>query len=281
MAGGSDTVGVIGVGMIGASLAMALRRNGYEGALYGYDPSGVGECATPTDSPGALCEASDIIVLATPLGQFAECARQLAKVWTDDKVLTDVGSVKQAVVDAVRGAFGRVPPSFIPGHPIAGSEKSTAAAALDDLFAGATVVLTPDAGSDESALNKVRGMWERVGATVECMDCETHDRVFSEVSHLPHMAAYALVNCLLADDSEEMRRFAGGGFREYARLASSSPEMWRDISVANRQRLVRAVRRYTDEMKNVGDMLESGDAKVLYDYFARARRARDAGPRRG
>ena len=287
MGGAADTVGVIGVGMVGGSLALALRRAGREVVAYDVAGagSGVGDCATALDSPAAVCEASDIVVLATPPGRFADCARQIADTLTDDKVLTDVGSVKRMMFDVAREVFGRVPPNLVPGHPIAGSEKSGAAAATEGLFKGATVILTPHADGDAAALEKVRGMWEAVGATAECMDCETHDRIFAEVSHLPHMAAYALVNCLLGGDQkesggeepgeEEPGRFIGGGFRDYARLASSNPELWRDIAVANRDHLVKVMRRYADEITGLSDLLERGDGEGVRDYFSRARRARE------
>lgn len=282
----SANVGIIGVGLIGASLALALRRGGYTGEIRGYDiaavPGGADVAGAVTGDGGIrlpqedtierLCEVSDVLVLATPPGEFGSCIERLIPKWTPDKVLTDVGSIKGDVVAQVRRLFGQPPPGFVPGHPIAGSEKSTAAAARADLFAGAKVILTPLEETSPEAYATVCELWKITGAQIEQMDYTTHDEIFAMVSHLPHVVAYALVNCVVAHDGDMVDEYAAGGFRDYTRVARSSPEMWRDICLANRDNLIRALRLYAAEIRDIIAKIENDDGSALHAYFTRAQR---------
>ena len=234
-------IGIIGVGLMGASFALALRRGGFKGEIRGYDTADVSACLPQIDTLERLCEISDVLVLATPPGEFHACMRGLLPCWTPEKILTDVGSVKVSVVEQARRVFGCGVSGFVPGHPVAGSEKGTAAAARADLFAGAKVILTPLEETRAGAYTVVRDLWEMTGARTERMDSAAHDRIFAMVSHLPHMAAYALVNCVIENEGSTVGEYASGGFRDYTRVAGSSPVMWRDVCLANRKNLASAL----------------------------------------
>jgi prephenate dehydrogenase len=189
-------------------------------------------------------------------------------------VLTDVASVKGAVVEAARKVFGEVPARFVPGHPIAGAEKSGAAAASADLFRDRRVVLTPLRETEDVVA--VRHLWEACGARVSIMTADEHDAVLGMVSHLPHLLAYGLVHEVAKRaNSEQLFSFAAGGFRDFTRIASSHPEMWRDICLANRDLLLKELSRFAGKMEEMKALLEQGDGAALERLFAEARDARD------
>jgi prephenate dehydrogenase len=191
-------------------------------------------------------------------------------------VLTDVGSAKQVVVDAVRLAFGEVPANFVPGHPIAGTERSGVEAAFPELYRGRKVILTPQPGTASDAVRTVTSMWHATGAVVEEMDSARHDRIFAATSHLPHLLAFALVDSLASlDEREEVFRYAAGGFRDFTRIASSDPIMWRDICLANSDDIVAMTSRYRNEFKRIEDAVRRRDGRELLEIFTHAKRARD------
>jgi len=178
-------------------------------------------------------------------------------------------------VDAV-AAFGDVPPRFIPGHPIAGTENSGVQASLSDLYRDRRVILTPLENSDPEALRIVTEMWQTAGAEVVEMNVEHHDKVLAATSHLPHLLAYALVDSLAKQEAHsEIFRFAAGGFRDFSRIASSNPTMWRDISLANRDQLLQAIDSFQDELDLVKQMVQDEDGASLLELFSRAKKARD------
>jgi len=190
--------------------------------------------------------------------------------------VTDVGSVKQPVVDEARAILGTAMSQFVPGHPIAGTERSGVDSAFAELFDGHRVILTPVAETSAGALDRVRAMWEVTGATAEILDPVTHDRILAATSHLPHALAYALVDCLSGSpDSEDFFRFAAGGFRDFSRIASSDPAMWRDILLANRDAVLNAIDRYLDSLNETRTALLSSDDEALLKQFSNAKLARD------
>ena len=191
-------------------------------------------------------------------------------------MVTDVGSVKGAVVEAAQRVFGGMPSRFVPGHPVAGTERSGVEAAFDSLFQGRHVILTPVQQTAPGALAQVTAMWEACGATVSRMAVAEHDRVLAATSHLPHMLAYALVDSLARrDDGPQMFRYAAGGFRDFTRIASSDPVMWRDICLTNRQALLRAMDAFSEDLSTLRQAIESEDAQVLEAIFSSAKAARD------
>ncbi len=275
---------VIGTGLIGGSLALALRRAGAVEEIIGAgrDEAHLRRAVEldvidrhTTDLARAVLGA-DLVVLAVPLGAMQPVCAAVRDKLDGDAVLTDVGSAKQAVIDAVQAVFGALPARFVPGHPIAGTERSGVEAAFPGLFRGRRVILTPQAQTDSKALQTVRTMWEQTGAVVEEMEVAHHDRVLAATSHLPHMLAFALVDSLSRlGDRHEIFRFAAGGFRDFTRIASSDPVMWRDICLANAEALLTMMARYRTDLESIEDAVVRRDGEQLLEIFRRAKKARD------
>ncbi|MBI3773911.1 MAG: prephenate dehydrogenase/arogenate dehydrogenase family protein [Gammaproteobacteria bacterium] len=275
---------IIGVGLIGGSLARALKAAGYCQEVVGCarDQSqlqralelGVIDRAS-TDIATAV-QGADVVVLAVPLGAMEMCFRAMAGHVADDAIITDVGSAKASVVAAARAAFRRLPAGFVPGHPIAGTEKSGVEASFTELFHKRRVILTPVPESAPGAVAKVRQMWEQTGAVVEEMNVEHHDEVLAATSHLPHLLAFGLVDSLVGmDESEEIFRFAAGGFRDFTRIASSDPLMWRDICLANREAILKVLAHYSEDLAELTRSVRDGNGAALESVFRRAKDARD------
>jgi prephenate dehydrogenase len=200
----------------------------------------------------------------------------MASVLGPKALVTDGGSTKRDVVAAARAALGRKIGQFVPSHPIAGAEKSGAGAADAELFRERRVIVTPLPENADSAVKKIEEAWAACGARTARMDVEEHDAVLAAVSHLPHVLAYALVHEIASrENGAQLFAFAAGGFRDFTRIASSHPEMWRDICVANRDRLLEELKKYRKELDSIGKLLEAGDGAGLEKLFAEARAARD------
>ncbi|MCA1925265.1 MAG: prephenate dehydrogenase/arogenate dehydrogenase family protein [Thiobacillus sp.] len=277
-----EKLALVGTGLIGGSFALALKQAGAAGEVLGVgrDPARLAEAQARglIDRAAAWHEAgqADCILLALPVGETGTVLRQLAPHLKPGAIVTDAGSTKANVVAAAHAALGARAADFVPGHPIAGSEQSGPAAARADLFLGKRVVLTPQPATRAGAVAVVRALWEAAGAQVETLDAAQHDRIFAAVSHLPHLAAFALVDELaLRPDNETFFRFAASGFRDFTRIAGSSPEMWRDISLANREALLAELDAYTAALQTLRTALSAGDADALSTIFSRARQARE------
>jgi prephenate dehydrogenase len=281
----AQRIAILGVGLIGGSLALALKKAGVVGEVTGYGRNpdhlataqqrGVIDRGT-TDAAEAVAGA-DVVVLAVPLGAMAGLLQQIAPALSADTILTDVGSAKASVVADARRVFGELPAGFVPGHPIAGTEKSGVEAAFADLFRDRRVILTPLASSAPEAVAKVRALWEATGAHVVEMDVTHHDEVLAATSHLPHMLAYALVDTLARrEDSQEIFDYAAGGFRDFTRIASSDPAMWHDICLANHDALITMLEAFSDDLRLLADAVRRADSDFLKDTFTRAKQARDA-----
>jgi 3-phosphoshikimate 1-carboxyvinyltransferase len=279
-----DKLAVIGLGLIGGSLTLALRNDDFVGESVGYTLDynnaklgvelGVVDRAVETIEE-AVCDA-DVILLAVPVKAFEEVLAQIKPHMKTHAVLTDAGSAKGVFVDAVRKVFGDVPPNIVPGHPIAGSEKSGVTAAKADLYVNHKVILTPLAHTDTEALSLVRTMWRRCGANVLEMSVKHHDDVLAATSHLPHLLAFSLVDTLAGDqDNEDIFRYAAGGFRDFTRIAASDPVMWHDIFVANKHATLRVLDRFTEGLASLRDAVESQDSQAMLGVFTRARGARE------
>ena len=275
---------VIGVGLIGGSLVRALRQSHAVGEVIG-----AGRREEPLrkalelgvidryelDLERAVAEA-DMVVVAVPLGAMGAVFTAIAGKLPPDCVLTDVGSAKGSVVGDVRRIFGGTPPGFVPGHPIAGTEKSGMEVSFPELFRGRKVILTPLVETDAKALERVRRMWELTGAEVVEMGVRHHDEVLAATSHLPHMLAFALVDTLARlDDRVEIFRYAAGGFRDFTRIASSDPQMWHDICLANRQQLLAMIDLFCRDLKRLMEAIDQGDSDAIMTIFQRAKHARD------
>jgi prephenate dehydrogenase len=275
---------VIGVGLIGGSLALSLRAGSlvHEVVGIGRGRHNLDEALrlaiidrVADDYPAGL-DGADIVLIATPVAQFPAVLAQLAPHLGPATIVTDGGSTKQDVIAAARTALGPRFCQFVPGHPIAGTEHTGAGAAFPELFRNRKVVLTPEAETPRETLARVREMWESAGATVVDLPAERHDAILAAVSHLPHLLAFALVEELaLRPDAPDYFRFAAGGFRDFTRIASSSPEMWRDIAIANRGPLLEELRRYRGQVERLEELVAAGDADALIRLFATARDARN------
>lgn len=275
---------IIGVGLIGGSLARALRqaeavheivgvgRN--KGRLEKAKDLGVID-AYSMDLEVAVHNA-DMVVMAVPVGSMEQIFKAIKPYMNERITVTDVGSTKGSVVHAAQQVFGQLSTNFVPGHPIAGTEKSGVEASIAELFQGHRVVLTPDPSTRTECTTKVRNMWKTCGAEVVEFSVEHHDDVLAATSHLPHMLAYALVDALAqGDDSREIFDFAAGGFKDFTRIASSDPVMWHDICLANQRSLVTVLRRFNTDLQRLAQAIQEGDSDFILQLFKHAKQARD------
>ena len=275
---------IIGVGLIGGSLARALRQKGYCREVVGssrrrehlQEAMDLGVIDRFDTDPARAVAGADMILMAVPLGAMEAVLRQIRGQLAADAIVTDVGSAKGSVVAAATTAFGEIPGRFVPGHPIAGTEKSGVAASFASLFEGRQVILTPLPETDPDATERVRQMWLTAGAAVQTMDVAHHDRVLAATSHLPHLLAYAVVDSLARlGDHDEIFRFAAGGFRDFSRIAGSDPVMWRDICLANRDAILDIVDGFSEDIARLVTAIRAGDGDTLLEVFTRAKTARD------
>jgi prephenate dehydrogenase len=275
---------VIGVGLIGGSLARALRRARLVEEVVGCGRSldnlqravELGVIDRYSQDPAAAVTGADLIFVAVPLGAMAATFAAIRDHLAPGAILTDGGSVKGSVVADARQVFGQVPERFVPGHPIAGTEHSGVEASFAELYRNRRVILTPLGGTDPTAITRVQAMWEACGAEVIHMDVHHHDEVLAATSHLPHLLAYALVDSLARlRENDEIFRYAAGGFRDFTRIASSHPVMWRDICLANREALGQMLDRFQGELAELAAAVGRGDGEGLLAVFERAKAARD------
>jgi len=277
---------IVGLGLIGGSLARALRESGFSARFIGCGHReaslqrgvALGVIDEFTLDLDAAFDRADILVLCTPtLTASAVLERILERMGEGDgPVVTDVASVKGSLRDTALRVAGKMPARLVLGHPIAGSERSGVDASRADLFRRHRVVLTPEPGNDPAALALVRAMWESTGADVLEMTVERHDAVLAATSHLPHVLAYALVDALAgAEARADIFRCAAGGFRDFTRIASSDPVMWRDIALANRDALLAAIDLFGGHLAQLRGAVAAGDGEQLLATFSRAKQARD------
>ena len=280
-----NRLAIIGIGLIGGSLSLALKQSGSVKHVVGFsrkastrsEALSLGVIDSAVSSIADAIQNADIVVLAVPVGAIADALISIAPYVKDNMIITDVGSVKSQVVDAAKLALGDKFRQFVPGHPIAGTEKNGPAAAFAELYQEHRVVLTPTEQTDEVAIKKVRNMWKAAGAEVSIMTAEHHDDVLAATSHLPHLLAFNLVDMLAEEggDVAEVLRYAAGGFRDFSRIASSDPEMWRDISLTNSTAILSLLKKYQHQMSLLQQAIEQQDADYLIAVFERAKQARD------
>ncbi|AZR82110.1 prephenate dehydrogenase [Thiomicrospira sp. S5] len=279
-----NNITIIGVGLIGGSLAKALKKAGLVKNVTGYGTreeslqksQQLGVVDQYTLSLQEAVQGADVVVLAVPLGAMEAVLKEMQPFLSEETLLTDVGSAKTSVLNAVKAAFGRIPKRFVAGHPIAGKEKSGVEAACENLFVDHRVILTPTEDTDKDALAELTELWQATGACVSEMTPEFHDEVFAATSHLPHLLAFGLVNLL--NEHEELGnvfQYTAGGFRDFTRIASSDAVMWRDIALTNRDAIVKWLNHYQAEIQALTELVGSGDGQRLHDYFAQAKQARD------
>lgn len=292
-----DKLVIFGVGLIGGSLALALREGASGGRRevvgVGRSSASIGRAlalrvidrAAALDDDAQLRDAlagADLVLLAAPVAQTGPLLVRIAPFLDASTIVTDAGSTKSDVVAAARAALGARIGQFVPGHPIAGRESSGVDAALADLYVGRNVVLCALPENAPDALARVEAMWRAARADVRAMSAEQHDRVFAAVSHLPHVLSFALVEQILGESDAELKfSYAAGGFRDFTRIAASSPEMWRDVCLANRAALLDELDAYTAVLVRLRAAIDAGDGAALEAVFARSRAARAAWRERG
>jgi prephenate dehydrogenase len=275
---------VVGVGLIGGSIARALKHAGFVGRVTGVGRSRenldrareLGVIDHWTHDIAEAVDDADLVVVAVPMGAYDRVFSELAKTLPKKAVVTDAGSTKQHAIDVARKHLSDSS-RFIPAHPIAGTEQSGVEASFAELFEDRLCILTPTENADAESLALVTTMWEATKSRVVQMDAKQHDDFLASVSHLPHLAAFALVNAVRkqGDDEHNPFQFAAGGFRDFTRIASSSPEMWRDIALSNRDALSVNIDALQAELAELKRILESGDGEKLLQSFAAAKKARD------
>lgn len=279
-----EKLAVVGVGLIGGSLSLALKAAGVVGHVVGIGRGlpnletalRLGVVDTITQNLAEGVTDADVIFLATPVESLGTVAALAMPYLKPGAIITDGGSVKQAVIDAIEPLL-RDDVHFVPGHPIAGTENSGAEAAFATLYRERRCILTPTPTTDDIALEYIRQMWELVGSQVVIMEVEKHDRVLAAISHLPHMVAYALVNAVGAYDryDENILEYSAGGFRDFTRIASSDPTMWRDIALTNREALLEMMQQFETFFAELKQDIAQGSAERLFEFFRRSKQSRD------
>lgn len=275
---------IFGVGLIGGSVALALKKqpNAPQITGVGRSDQGLQEAlhlglidVAETDIAKAL-QGADLVLIATPVAQTPVILRAIYPHLNEITIITDAGSTKSDVMAYAKAELGDKISQFIGGHPIAGAEKSGPTAAMADLYHGKNVILTPDTSTESQAVEKVKALWQQCGAIVSTMPAQEHDSVFAAVSHLPHLLAFALVEDLAKRDNAELLfKFAASGFRDFTRIAGSHPEMWRDIALANKNALLSELNSYQQALNEMTSLLEQEDGQALHALFEHASRARN------
>ncbi len=275
---------IIGIGLIGGSLAKALRKaNGVgkitacdvnEDALVKAKALGVADYVTP-NLEEAVVDA-DIIILATPITEMGHIMKVIMPKIKETAIVSDVGSTKGSVIRTITDALGYLPKRFVPAHPIAGTEKHGVENSLEDLYVNRRTLIIPHINNNHEAVTTLTKMWEAVGSIVEEMGVVHHDQVLAATSHLPHLLAYSTVDTLAnLDDRAEIFRFAAGGFRDFTRISTSNPDMWADICLENKDAVLQVLRLYQKKLALIEDALSKEDRDTIVEVFGRAKHARD------
>lgn len=278
-----DRVAIVGLGLIGSSIARAIGERLPQVTVTGHDASAevrgvadkLGFCDHIVADPAAAVADADLVIFAVPVGRMAEAAAAIAPGLKPDAIISDVGSSKAGVAEALARALpGHV---VIPAHPVAGTENSGPAAGFATLFEGRWCIVTPGAGASEDAVAAVTAFWQALGAKVETMDAAHHDMVLAVTSHLPHLIAYTIVGT--ASELEEVTeseviKYSAGGFRDFTRIAASDPVMWRDVFLANKDAVLATLQRFNEDLTVLQQAIRRGDADKLEDWFTRTRAIR-------
>lgn len=278
-----DRVALIGLGLIASSMFWAMKRAGLAGEVVGHARSAatrdkareIGLCDRICDTAADAVKGADLVILCVPVGAMSAVAAEIAPHLKQGAVVSDVGSVKRAVIDAI-GPHIPDGVHFVPAHPLAGTEQSGPESGFAELFDNRWCLLTPD-GGDPQATQKLRTYWEALGSNVDEMDADHHDLVVAVTSHTPHLIAYTMVG--VADDlsrvtDSEVVQFSAGGFRDFTRIAASDPTMWRDVFLNNKDATLEILGRFTEELFALQRAIRQGDGDLLHDYFTRTRSIR-------
>jgi prephenate dehydrogenase len=278
-----NQMAIIGVGLIGGSIALKAKEIGLVKEVIGF---GRGEENLKTAFELKMIDKyyrdfkylkdADIIIVATPVASIVHIVKQAAQFCKKDAIITDVGSVKEEIIKKIEQPNSHYI-NFVGGHPIAGTENTGAKAAFSTLFENKKCVITPTKKTDQAALSRVKLMWEQLGAEVVLMDPRLHDRIFAAISHLPHIIAYSLVKCTddMKDIDENIMNYSAGGFLDFTRIASSDPEMWRDISLLNKNNMIEMISRFEATLSEMKKAISGSDGHRLYEDFHASQKARE------
>jgi prephenate dehydrogenase len=280
-----DKLCIIGVGLIGGSIARAAKRRQLSKTIVGFGRDGdlpnlklakdLGVIDDYCLDISEVVADADCLIIATPVGAIEAVFNLLKPCWNQNTVYSDVGSTKANVIAAAKRVFGYVPDNFVPAHPIAGAEQSGVTAAVEDLFINKRLIFTPDKATRPSALQTMQAFWEKLGSQVTVMDAGHHDAVLAATSHLPHIMAFALVELLgHKDEQSEIFQYAAGGFRDFTRIASSDPTMWRDICLANKNEILPLIQQLKAELDKLEHLLDTNDGEQLFNTFTYAGKSR-------
>ena len=281
----AQKITIIGVGLLGGSLGLAIKQAGLASHLAGYvrRESSIADCLkygvvdSATSSLQEAAAGADLIIFCTPLGQMLKLATDLVSHIRKGAVITDVGSVKGTVVRDLEPLFATAGACFVGSHPMAGSEKSGVASARADLFKNAVCVVTPTSTTDRTAIGKVQGFWKAIGCRLLTLSPELHDEFVGRSSHLPHVAAAEIANYVLSPvHAKEQALLCANGFRDSTRIAAGSPEMWRDIAIANRKSLARVLGVFIEDLQEFQLALDQQDEKSIEEFLVQAKQRRDA-----
>jgi len=279
-----NRVAIIGFGLIGSSLARAIRAHDLARTIVACDMSEEARATINrlalanevTDDPATAVRDADLVVIAAPLGAYADIVKRMAPALKAGAIVSDVGSVKGPVVRDLPGMLPRTV-HLVPGHPIAGTENSGPGSGFETLFEGRWFIMTPPPGADEEAVRKVGDLWAACGSQIEIMDAPHHDKVLGITSHLPHLIAYTIVGTAanLEDDAQsEVIKFSASGFRDFTRIAASDPTMWRDVFLNNREAVLEMLQRFTEDLTALQRAIRRGEGDTLFDLFTRTREIR-------
>ena len=277
-------ISLIGVGLIGSSLARVIHRDGLADEIVGCARKPetrdailrLGLADSVTDDPAIAAEGADLVILCTPVGAYAAVAKAIAPALSAGAIVSDVGSVKRSAINSIQPHLP-ADVHLVPAHPIAGTENSGPESGFETLFEGRWTILTPDTGADKDAVERVAALWRRTGSMIEIMDADHHDRVLAITSHVPHLIAYTIVGT--ATDLEdrlrsEVIKFAASGFRDFTRIAASDPVMWRDIFLSNKDAVLEMLGRLNEDLSDLQRAIRDGDGDKLEAAFARTREIR-------
>ena len=279
-----NRLAIIGVGLIGSSLALGLKQAKAVSHVVGCGRNQanlqkgieLGVIDSYCDSVAEAVKGADVVVVAVPLGTMQNIFEQMSNVISSTTIVTDVGSTKGSVIEAARAGLGRCLPQFVPGHPIAGSEKNGVEAGFAELYQNKKVILTPLPENPQSSIDQISGMWQQCGAHIEYLSVIQHDKILAATSHLPHLLAFSMVTYLSGlNDHDEIFKYAAGGFRDFTRIASSDSVMWCDVCLANGDALIELIDGYKKELDEVAVAIKQKDADKLLQLFGKAKLERD------
>lgn len=279
-----ERIAIMGIGLIGGSLARALKRNNAVGKIIAYDRNEealqkayeLGVADEIYTDPIKAAENADVIILATPITAMGKIVKEIIPYLKEDAVMSDVGSTKGSVLESIKAEIGYLPERFVPAHPIAGTEKHGVENSFDSLFDNRRTLVIPHLENSHDAVRTIHEMWKAAGSETEEMGVKHHDQVLAATSHIPHLLAYATVDTLAnLDDRAEIFRFAAGGFRDFTRISASDPDLWADICLQNRESILEVLVAYQKNIDRLRHALEAGEREEMRTVFARAKHARD------